>query len=84
MKRKAEFSPCIGSNLEGYTPKRRLFEVSAKLEHKATATEPTAGEHCGGVPVIHIDSALANVAEGAGLGNNSFWALLALAGYEAW
>ena len=84
VKRKAEFSFYIGSNLEGSVVAESLPEVPVNSEQGATAYEPT-GEERPKVPTSgHISPTPATVAQGEALETHPFWTLLVLAGYQTW
>ena len=83
-KRKAEGPPIIEPRTEVLNPEPNTTENLANSAREATTNLPVGGGQSGGATGNHLDLLSSEVDNNSVYEGNPFWALLALAGYEAW
>ena len=83
-KRKAEGPPIIESEPEIIKNSPNSVEEWQAAEGEPTAGLTAGGIHQGVAAESHVAPPLMNQAPGPALDDETFWALLALLGYEVW
>ena len=84
VKRKADYGSEVGLELEEYGLRGKSIEVPARREREVVIAEPTGDSVPEGVSTNQLAPVAADVADNEDRGLNSFWSLLAHAGYEVW